>query len=107
MTGSNRSVRWVIEHRQTGEWLGTNTRLTHLDEAEFGARVPLLFHELRTAKHTWIQYGLRQEYFEAGVSLRKPLGNIKPGANASAKPPILFKQIMLVDTLFSVWDRDA
>lgn len=107
MSGSGQSVRWVIEHQHTGAWLGTNTRQTHLEEAEFGGRVPLMFGEFRSAKQAWIRYGLSQGYFAAGVSLTKPLDNIKLGDNAKAKPLIIFRQIMMVDTVFAVRDRDA
>lgn len=102
MSGQDQSVRWVIENEQTGAWLGTYTRHTDDKEAEFGDRVPLFYADLRAARSAWRKHCVAKGYKATGVSLTKKLDNLKPGWNSTAMPPVLYRQVMFVDTVFSV-----
>lgn len=102
MSGQGQSARWVVENEQTGAWLGVYTRHADDKEAEFGERVPLFYADLRTARSAWRRHCIHQGYLSVGVSLNLRAENMDPGWNHSAMPPVVYRQIMFVNTLFVV-----
>lgn len=83
---------WVIENANTGDWLAKHDAAA-TDGYEFGARMPLYYASVRSARETWLRHCVAQGYLERRITLPKEPVQFGPGPNFAMMPRVQFMML--------------
>jgi len=99
-SGEQKSV-WLIRHEQTRTDLGVRDRVRD-HEPEFGARVPLFYSSLRSARNAWVRLCVDRGYLVKGVTLPNEGPRFHPGPDFKLLPQVRFVRVLQLEVAFDL-----